>query len=61
MGVLTRIGAEQRDDARLLELEVKRFPHVDQGLDQISDLGFAMSRGRSDTQPLGSPARQSGS
>src|SRR3984885_8043165 len=55
MGVLARMGAEERDDARFLECEAERLPYVDQGLDQIGDLGFAMGRGRGHAQPLGPP------
>src|ERR1700752_4598342 len=55
MGILARIGAEQRDHARLIELEAERLPHVDQGLDQISDLGLAMGGRWGYAQTLGSP------
>src|SRR6202042_2136258 len=55
MGVLARIGAEQWDHARLLELEAERLPHVDQGLDQVGDLSFAVGRRRGHAQALSPP------
>ena len=56
MGVLIRMGAEQRDHARLVELEAKRLPDVHQSLDQIGDLGFAMGGRRGHAQALCPPA-----
>ena len=55
MGVLARIGAEERDHARFLEGEAERLPDVDQSLDQIGDLGFGMGRRRGHAQPLRPP------
>src|SRR5580692_2208134 len=55
MGVLARIGAEERDHARFLEGEAERLPDVDQSLDQIGDLGFAVGRRRGHAQALRPP------
>ena len=53
MRVFVRMAVEQRDHARLLEGEAERLPYVDQSLDQIRNLRFAMGGGRGHPQPLG--------
>ena len=53
MGRVARIGADERNDARLRKREAERFPHVDQRLDQARDLRLAMGGGRRHAQPFG--------